>query len=1624
MSENSDKSHESESVKNPTIISDDQFSEKSLTEKSQSEKPPSEIPLDLQEGVDDDYKMLDDGGDGDENKQTNKIDIDVNSGDLCLLILEKSDKFKDFIGVITETTDDYILLKNEVEQQIKINIDDDNNYTLKLDDGTNIVEIFPIKEVDPEEVLKDDDIFKDDDIKLKVEEVDKQFKKYNDSEIKEDFIFEIINLYNRFDDELLIKKITEMSYSFLDLIKENKSISEIDRTDVLSFVKSMVNNDDFKLPDFILPIVSLKKKLFQEDDEIIIENEYINVNDTATELTDKYNEMNADGNGYIKMLEALFNNKYKSYTNNLNKNGFLINYDGNVIRECLDGSNPCEGLNNYIIDLLKSRKDIYRLDNGEKENYVKYENFNITGLLFLPKNLVNHTLKLNLNNLFNLYENTQLYNRSLSIKSFRNNILNNQLNNKKINNDSLKEEYKNELTAYLFDIHEEITIEKLSELLIKILPNNKSIINSIDKNIFKQIYNFEDLEKLLLFYNIKINDLLQDDKNEIIDLIKQNIDNYEKIYKKLLKSVIKPLKKVKYITKELDIEEKITLSRDYILRNKNIIERNYLINRFIKKYCREARDQSENNNWLYSSKGPEKILCKHYLYLSKIDKNPEYYDNLKSIFCPQSEEGHICCSNCGHLIDNVEFSTFQGFSEGKVINTTEVLNQGNVDNISEGNTFIKNEINKVIKSFGVKLFQNDLESIVDILLTFDSNHFTDFRFNKRNYISNLSNTIKVKGKDGTGSDKDKKKFIKSYRRYIENLNVLLSISFLTFIHIQISNNVYKMNLSDLFNILEYDDKGSWKLIASSSNYESINTKVITYINKKLNNKLKSNMKLLTQKDIIKEDFERDFINTIKYFLQPQFNLYDKINRYFILNKSNDNLFTKESWPTYKPLYDNKLVLNINKYISSKDEEMKQYFINNDSLENISLLKDINKIVPKYIEYKLPVSTLIGNPSYKRLYTYSLKLYGKSKIFPILNLLAKKFSDDLNNENINTLLAQCHFRNDKFSQIKFNHILNIIIGEITKYEIENTDDKDNILKFKHINLNNTEYLLLSGEIIKYYQYIPAEIFNNSSYSELSENNSIFLEKLFKNYCLDNSGELIVNSIDENILNYYLIDYHVELSENIPECKKVSIPFSEENFMRIMDYLPNKNKLPNSIYIPYNDIYSNDDIFIYLNFNTNIENRLQGFFNVNEYQEDDDTINKILEVIDLVERHKEDHKLYDESDLIKRIDDININIKDSIEEYFNNVDSLFNNILRNENYISKYNELQLDRFKAIKISGVNNIENSSLILDKLIQDIDDTYIYKRLIDDIFTTLSRLKNKYQRYNHIRKDLYKLSETNIDSFNEYIDINEFLLHDDLYFKRLNKELEDNLKYSGFKQYIHENNNIYFEELYNYINKYNKDINKLKGITNNIFNNELILKINKFIFIFIINKISEYINALMDDESDIYKINKEKLDELDIEEININNNIICLSRFLLDIIINMYEKYYDPSWVYISEQLLNKSIMKQVSREKQTYLKKTTQMTKEQKYQNDLMNGMGKGSLYKELEKGNTKFAESGEWEQMAMDEKIEHQKELFMSSDDNVTEEVHVLPENLEQDEGYEYNIGEGDGYDDGTGEDEIDD
>ena len=138
-----------------------------------------------------------------------------------------------------------------------------------------------------------------------------------------------------------------------------------------------------------------------------------------------------------------------------------------------------------------------------------------------------------------------------------------------------------------------------------------------------------------------------------------------------------------------------------------------------------------------------------------------------------------------------------------------------------------------------------------------------------------------------------------------------------------------------------------------------------------------------------------------------------------------------------------------------------------------------------------------------------------------------------------------------------------------------------------------------------------------------------------------------------------------------------------------------------------------------------------------------------------------------------------------------------IITNDKYNKNFIEdnLQIKRFKSIPINELKNVSNISKILNKLLTDIDNPYIYKRLVDDIYYTISIIKNN-KNLKSIKKGLYKLSDTNIDNFNEFLKVNDNLLHNDLFFKRNQKELDNGLKYKGFKQYLHENNQIYFQQI------------------------------------------------------------------------------------------------------------------------------------------------------------------------------------------------------------------------------------
>ena len=119
-----------------------------------------------------------------------------------------------------------------------------------------------------------------------------------------------------------------MAYSFIDLIDENKLTNEIDDTDVLTFVKELIKNNGFKLPNYILPIISLKKKLFNS--EIPTGSEDIILTTIEKELIDKYNILNDTDNfsskEYGNYMNNLFSEEFNSYINDSSNNGFTINY--------------------------------------------------------------------------------------------------------------------------------------------------------------------------------------------------------------------------------------------------------------------------------------------------------------------------------------------------------------------------------------------------------------------------------------------------------------------------------------------------------------------------------------------------------------------------------------------------------------------------------------------------------------------------------------------------------------------------------------------------------------------------------------------------------------------------------------------------------------------------------------------------------------------------------------------------------------------------------------------------------------------------------------------------------------------------------------------------------------------------------------------------------------------------------------------------------------------------------------------------------------------------------------------------------------------------------------------------
>ena len=133
----------------------------------------------------------------------------------------------------------------------------------------------------------------------------------------------------------------------------------------------------------------------------------------------------------------------------------------------------------------------------------------------------------------------------------------------------------------------------------------------------------------------------------------------------------------------------------------------------------------------------------------------------------------------------------------------------------------------------------------------------------------------------------------------------------------------------------------------------------------------------------------------------------------------------------------------------------------------------------------------------------------------------------------------------------------------------------------------------------------------------------------------------------------------------------------------------------------------------------------------------------------------------------------------------------------------------------------------------------------------------------------------------------------------------------------------VSFEGLNNFLKEYFGKINisEINGKDSSKFTKDFSNDLKKFLFLFYLVKIIEYIEDLSDEQS--LPANQANLLYRSLEEyerLNLEESVTILNDFLLDLLIHFVEESKDPLWLYQMDDISNK-LSKQSEREKQNLM-------------------------------------------------------------------------------------------------------
>ena len=1572
-----------------------------------------------EEGVDEDF-IIDLVNDDDEKHELKNEKFifqgSFREDDILILIFEEDEQFFDKLVTIEEVKEETILIKDEEENSLILQLDEENNIITQSEDY-KIIDIEKVQEFNLNE-LNQESFEIQDYPEIEIEVTEKKEKHYTFQERKEDFITEMIHVFQAYDNKFIKNQLSDVAEEYVQMIQESDGR---EKQSYFPFVNDMIERDVYQFPPWIIPIVNNQKKLYREEGENMEDTDDIANSIFLTELDEKIDLNENDSHNYRNYMKSL--NKFKPYNQQQSLN---IHYDGLYFRNCSNES-PCSSLllNPYEIDLIHTRKSLIipnTIDSvTEFETVVPKEQVSIIGFHTIPYSLYNQTLRLDGNlDLKELCEpplneytsiSDHKYSPSPFTKQFQNYP---QKYSHVIGEETEKDDtWFNGIHTYHFNSSID-NKDKIGEVLSKCLPSTFDILHTYPEEVQKKIFNHNDISKLLSPYGINYHSMNVEERAKINKTIQQNIKNYQDNYPKPTVHT-----KQKSTPKLLSLNEKIQLSRDYIASLIIDKKRNEYYQRFIQLFSRKAVSSlGEDERFLYVKDSDERLLCTHYLYSTKSHNNPELFQTMKSKYgCPE-KDGIIYCKVCGEYLCHGDFSILEGFGgEGRsqIQNSREVLEEDdpNIELLNDKEDSIKKIIFKLSNALGIQLTNFDHKKMIDYILSVENDHITDTRYGKENAIKHHPLYIKIKNKYKTykGTKKQQKKEftseLKPLKEYVTNCNEMLMVTFLLLFYLQTSIPPYQVKSREYLYLWESfnNEDGTWDQVKNTiHDLISMNTidKVIvilkTISHKNQRNPFWKNINsFLTESEQSKEmnTLADQFIFTSAYILRDS-NIRNQLKNYFHFKNEADSIYLNEYWSSFKPSPNNTLVMSINQKIQEQlKTDLPKNLLKNGSTtlyENISTIQSIDRAqdTPFYQTFNIPYSEILKNESYKRLYDYSVHLHGTSPSIPLLNLLINRFIHTIDDkQKIQALFTSIGWDPNKkqLQKVNYRDLRHIVIKDITDhYKNKNKEDEPTILKYIHINFHNWNGMLLNGTPKRTYGYTPLNAFPNESFQELLERekerknddeikNISIVSDLFKKYGIDKHDEIVQKYISDNFIDFLLPDpneYNIQRRSSIRD-----IEMNEENFHKIINHIIRRNTLK---LIPTRKIKRSI-------FQTKVKHFIKqnNLLNINA-----DEAYPILEGFSKIHKLKGEESEEEYRKIMNRILDYNKEKINKMKEFF----VLSHESGRiDENQVKRYQKifgpLEKKLFEAIPLIYEKYLESSPTIPND-IREIK--YILGRLsipkTNDLVGTVL--------HDNIPKQ-WKISDTSKEHIQKFLNYNEFLLHNEVFMhqkdqRKIEIEISKNVQgvYRGFNKYKDVDVNgidkysAYFSSLLLYFKRYyHSGINELNGDDKSPYTENYSKIMKQFLFVFLMNKLVEYVEELYDEQSEVSQIANELYTALqEKDKINLNDSIQVCSQLIFDLLNHFIEAYYDPSWIYQTKDISNK-LSKQKEKEKQNLINTLESKDSDSRLATMDMQKFKITNWWQNFGDQHLKNQETSAYQEQMTDERIDHVKQLFYENE-----------------------------------------